>query len=304
MQNSKLFQMIFIPIHLVKYSLSYGDSKTQLIFSFENSRKTGSLWKLIFENVANISIFDFPDLSDAEFQALSDDLYPNSFGEIFIELWWFKDTTDFQFWKFTKNRFTLKVDFWKCIKYFHFWFSRPVWCRIPSSFRWSLSQFIWWNIHWVMVIQRHNWFSVLKIHEKQVHFESWFLKMYKIFPFLIFQTCLMQNSKLFQMIFIPIHLVKYSLSYGDSKTPLIFSFENSRKIGSLWKLIFENLENISIFDFPDLSDAEFQALSDDLYPNSFGEIFIELWWFKDTTDFSVLKIHEKQVHFESWFLKI
>ena len=177
MQNSKLFQMIFIPIHLVKYSLSYGDSKTPLIFSFENSRKTGSLWKLIFENVENISIFDFPDLSDAEFQALSDDLYPNSFGEIFIELWWFKDTTDFQFWKFTKNRFTLKVDFWKCRKYFHFWFSRPVWCRIPSSFRWSLSQFIWWNIHWVMVIQRHHWFSVLKIHEKQVHFESWFLKM-------------------------------------------------------------------------------------------------------------------------------
>ena len=232
--------MIFIPIHLVKYSLSYGDLKTSLIFSFENSRKTGSLWKLIFENVENISIFDFPDLSDAEFQALSDDLYPNSFGEIFIELWWFKDTlifsfensrktgslwklifenvenisifdfpdlsdaefqalsddlypnsfgeifielwwfkdtTDFQFWKFTKNRFTLKVDFWKCRKYFHFWFSRPVWCRIPSSFRWSLSQFIWWNIHWVMVIQRHHWFSVLKIHEKQVHFESWFLKM-------------------------------------------------------------------------------------------------------------------------------
>ena len=290
MQNSKLFQMIFIPIHLVKYSLSYGDSKTSLIFSFENSRKTGSLWKLIFENVENISIFDFPDLSDAEFQALSDDLYPNSFGEIFIELWWFKDTTDFQFWKFTKNRFTLKVDFWKCRKYFHFWFSRPVWCRIPSSFRWSLSQFIWWNIHWVMVIQRHHWFSVLKIHEKQVHFESWFLKMYKIFPFLIFQTCLMQNSKLFQMIFIPIHLVKYSLSYGDSKTPLIFSFENSRKTGSLWKLIFENVENISIFDFPDVSDAEFQALSDDLYPNSFGEIFIELWWFKDTTDFSVFKV--------------
>ena len=226
MQNSKLFQMIFIPIHLVKYSLSYGDSKTPLIFSFENSRKTGSLWKLIFENVENISIFDFPDLSDAEFQALSDDLYPNSFGEIFIELWWFKDTTDFQFWKFTKNRFTLKVDFWKCRK---------------------------------------------------------------IFPFLIFQTCLMQNSKLFQMIFIPIHLVKYSLSYGDLKTPLIFSFENSRKTGSLWKLIFENVANISIFDFPDLSDAEFQALSDDLYPNSFGEIFIELWWFKDTTDFQFWK---------------
>ena len=83
--------MIFIPIGLVKYSLSYGDSKTKLILGILKSYKKGLLSKLIFENLANISIFYFPGLSDTEFQALSDDLYPNWIGEIFVELWRFKD---------------------------------------------------------------------------------------------------------------------------------------------------------------------------------------------------------------------
>ena len=92
--------MIFIPFGLVKYSLSYGDLKTKLILGILKSYKkifvefTFRYFKIkvnFFENLANISIFYFPGLSDTEFQALSDDLYPIWIGEIFVELWRFKD---------------------------------------------------------------------------------------------------------------------------------------------------------------------------------------------------------------------
>ena len=77
MQNCMLFQMIFIPIHLVKYCGSYGDSKTLLLKIRKNQV---DFKKLIFLNLGFFCVIDFRDLSDAELHALSDDLYPNSFG--------------------------------------------------------------------------------------------------------------------------------------------------------------------------------------------------------------------------------
>ena len=250
--------------------------------------KIGGLRKFIFENLENIPISVFPGLSNAELQALSDDLYPNSFGEIFIELWRFKDTTDFHYFKFIKIGGLRKFIFENLEN-----ISISVFPGLSNAEFQALSDDLYPNSFGEIFSELwrfkdttdFHYFKFIKIGGlRKFIFENLENISISVFPGLSNAELQALSDDL------------YPNSFGEIfselwrfKDTTDFHYFKFIKIGGLRKFIFENLENISISVFPGLSNAELQALSDDLYPNSFGEIFSELWRFKDTTDFHYFK---------------